>query len=155
MKKAEKVGDSFLIVKVNDVRDAVPMKFEEAKDTLLRLISQREQKKLLFRLKKQYNVEEFNEDGTPYNPSINASISDDEDEDDGAPEVLADHVNAAPAAPLASPTAAVVPAAPVATTPPAGITAPVASEPAPAPVSAPLPAPVQAPIPSSQPVTGV
>jgi peptidyl-prolyl cis-trans isomerase C len=56
---------SFHIFKITDSRDASPQKYEEMKDTLKQIIVQEEVAKLVSRLEKQYNVEKFNEDGTP------------------------------------------------------------------------------------------
>ncbi|MDR3156188.1 MAG: peptidyl-prolyl cis-trans isomerase [Holosporaceae bacterium] len=78
-KEAIKVGGNFLIFKVSDIRDAEPLKFEEAKQSLLESLTRREERKLLLRLKKQYKVEEFNEDGTPFNPDAPVSSSDEGD----------------------------------------------------------------------------
>ncbi|MDR1334959.1 MAG: peptidyl-prolyl cis-trans isomerase [Holosporaceae bacterium] len=63
-KEAIKLGKHYVLIKVHDTRDAVPLTFEESKPALVRSMSQREQRALLQRLKKLYKVEEFNQDGT-------------------------------------------------------------------------------------------
>lgn len=71
-----KTEAGFHIFKIGESRDAVPQKFEEVKDMLKQMIMQEEIMKMIQRLKKQYNVEKFNEDGTPM-PSELSNIADD------------------------------------------------------------------------------
>jgi peptidyl-prolyl cis-trans isomerase C len=65
-KEAIKTEAGYHIFKVGDNRDPVAQKYEEIKDTLKQMIVQEEIMKLIGRLEKQYNVEKFNEDGTPF-----------------------------------------------------------------------------------------
>lgn len=60
---------SYHIFKVAESRASTPQKFEDCKDALKQMIVQEEVMKLIERLEKQYKVEKFNEDGTPYNPA--------------------------------------------------------------------------------------
>lgn len=64
-KKPLKVGDGWHIFKVLDMRDSKPGTYEEVKPLLAQAIMADEMKKLGDKLRKQFNVEEFNEDGSP------------------------------------------------------------------------------------------
>ncbi|MDR2268367.1 MAG: peptidyl-prolyl cis-trans isomerase [Holosporaceae bacterium] len=60
-----KTEDGFHIFRVTESRDTAPQKFEDCKGILREEVFQEEFAKLMDRLKKQYNVEIFEEDGTP------------------------------------------------------------------------------------------
>ncbi len=60
-----KIMDAYHVLKISDMRDSKPGKPEEVKPILSRMILKEEVDKLMDRLEKQYNVQKFNEDGTP------------------------------------------------------------------------------------------
>ena len=60
-----KIMDTYHVLKISDIRDSKPGKPEEVKPVLSRMILKEEADKLMNRLEKQYNVQKFNEDGTP------------------------------------------------------------------------------------------
>jgi parvulin-like peptidyl-prolyl isomerase len=64
-KECIKTEAGFHIFKVTETRDSAPQKFEDCKDMLRQMIFQEELMKLVDKLEKQYNVEKFEEDGTP------------------------------------------------------------------------------------------
>ncbi|GHU12905.1 hypothetical protein FACS189449_07450 [Alphaproteobacteria bacterium] len=59
---------TYHIFKITESRDSTVQKFEDCKDALKQMVVQEEVMKLIDRLEKQYKVEKFNEDGTPYKP---------------------------------------------------------------------------------------
>ncbi|GHT92168.1 hypothetical protein FACS1894122_05640 [Alphaproteobacteria bacterium] len=60
-------GEStYHIFKVTESRDSTVQKFEDCKDALKQMVVQEEVMKLIDRLEKQYKVEKFNEDGSPF-----------------------------------------------------------------------------------------
>lgn len=74
-KEALKTDNGYHIFKLGDTRDSSPQKFEEIKDRLKQMIVQEEIMKLIERLSKQFNVEKFNEDGSPIVASAGADKS--------------------------------------------------------------------------------
>ena len=60
-----KLMEAYHVLKIVDMRDSKPGKPEEVKPILSRVILKEEVDKLIERLEKQYNVQKFNEDGTP------------------------------------------------------------------------------------------
>ena len=60
-----KIMDAYHVVRIADIRDSKPGTAEEVKPILSRMILKEEVDKLIDRLEKQYNVQKFNEDGTP------------------------------------------------------------------------------------------
>ncbi len=60
-----KIMEAYHVLKIADMRDSKPGKPEEVKPILSRMILKEEVDKLVDRLEKQYNVQKFNEDGTP------------------------------------------------------------------------------------------
>lgn len=64
-KEALKTDNGYHVFRIGDSRDTSPQKFEEIKDGLKQMIVQEEIMKLIDRLVKQFNVERFNEDGSP------------------------------------------------------------------------------------------
>jgi peptidyl-prolyl cis-trans isomerase C len=65
-KEAIKTDAGFHIFRLTESRDSVAQKYEECKEALKQMVVQEEVMKLIERLEKQYNVEKFNEDGSPY-----------------------------------------------------------------------------------------
>ncbi|MDR2794981.1 MAG: peptidyl-prolyl cis-trans isomerase [Holosporaceae bacterium] len=65
-KEAIKTEAGLHIFRVAENRDSVAQKYEDCKDALKQMVVQEEVMKLIERLEKQYNVEKFNEDGSPY-----------------------------------------------------------------------------------------
>jgi peptidyl-prolyl cis-trans isomerase C len=65
-KEAVKTDAGLHIFRVTENRDSVAQKYEDCKDALKQMIVQEEVMKLIERLEKQYKVEKFNEDGSPY-----------------------------------------------------------------------------------------
>ena len=63
-KKAIKIGEGWHVFKIIDKRPTKPRPYEEEKFLLSQMIMQENMEKLITKLRKQYNVEEFNEDGT-------------------------------------------------------------------------------------------
>lgn len=66
LKEPIKVGTTFHVFKIGDSRDTAPQKYEEIKDMLKQMIVQKTIMELITKLEKQYQVEKFNEDGSPY-----------------------------------------------------------------------------------------
>ncbi len=60
-----KIMEAYHVLKIADIRDSKPGSAEEVKPMLSRMILKEEVDKLINRLEKQYNVQKFNEDGTP------------------------------------------------------------------------------------------
>lgn len=64
-KKPIKIGEGWHVFKIIDKRATKPRPYDEEKFLLGQMIMKDEMDKLIVKLRKQYNVEEFNEDGTP------------------------------------------------------------------------------------------
>lgn len=64
-KEPIKIADTYHVIKIVDMRDSKPGKFEEVKPLLSQVILREEMDKLLTKLENQYKVQKFNEDGTP------------------------------------------------------------------------------------------
>ena len=64
-KEPIKIADAYHVIKIVDMRDSKPGKFEEVKPLLSQIILREEMDKLLTKLENQYKVQKFNEDGTP------------------------------------------------------------------------------------------
>lgn len=60
-----KLAEVYHIIKIVDMRDSKPGKFDEVKPLLSQIILRNEMEKLLKKLESLYKVEKFNEDGTP------------------------------------------------------------------------------------------
>ena len=65
-----KLAEVYHIIKIVDMRDSKPGKFEEVKPLLSQLILRKEMEKLLKKLESLYKVQKFNEDGTPEEPLV-------------------------------------------------------------------------------------
>jgi peptidyl-prolyl cis-trans isomerase C len=63
------------IFKIGDSRDSSPKSYDELKEGLKHLVMQDEYMKMVERLSKQYNVERFNDDGTPIAKTDAAAVS--------------------------------------------------------------------------------
>jgi len=64
-KEPIKIADTYHVIKIVDMRDSKPGKFDEVKPLLSQVILREEMDKLLTKLENQYKVQKFNEDGTP------------------------------------------------------------------------------------------
>ena len=64
-KEPIKIADTYHVIKIVDMRDSKPSKFDEIKPLLSQIILREEMDKLLTKLENQYKVQKFNEDGTP------------------------------------------------------------------------------------------